>query len=266
MGISVHRAACTFSIISCLFCFFASPSSFARPPLVLSTFAGPPLSNKEQTGYYDLILKEAFRRAGIAIEIVQLPAERSLANANQGVTDGDFVRVAGLNSIYPNLLQVREKVTDFEFVGFSRNTSIATTGWESLKPYDVAIVRGWKILETNIVGTRSLVRVKDQNLLFTLLKNNRVDIVVYSRFEGYEMIRQVGIRDAVILEPPLAVKEMFLYLNKRHETLVPVIEEKLKAMKRDGSIALIKKPYMPSVFDLQIRLPQAQLPFMFSKI
>ena len=241
MGSSVYKIIQGFFTISCLFWCFATPNSFAQSPLILSTFAGPPLSNKDQTGYYDLILIEAFNRAGIAIEIVQLPAERSLANANQGVTDGDFVRIAGLNSIYPNLLQVSEKLTDFEFVGFSRNVSIATTSWQSLQPYDVAIVRGWKILETNIVGSRSLVRVKDQNLLFTLLKNNRTDIVIYSRFEGYEMIRQLGIKDARILDPPLAIKEMFLYLNKKHQSLIPIIDEKLKEMKRDGSFDLITK-------------------------
>ncbi len=217
--------------------------------MVLSTFAGPPLSNTSSTGFYDLVLKEAFRRAGVPIEIIQLPAERSLQNANQGITDGDFVRIAGLDAIYPNLVRVEEKITDFEFVGFSKNVLIPITGWEDLRPYDIAIVRGWKILEENIVGSRSLVMTKDQNLLFTLLKNDRVDIVVYSRFEGYEVINTMNLKDARALEPPLAVKEMYLYLNKKHQDLVPAIAYHLKEMKRDGSFEKIRaetlSPFIP---------------------
>jgi polar amino acid transport system substrate-binding protein len=215
-------------------------SCHGQAPLVLSTFAGPPLSNQEGTGFYDQVLLEAFARAGVAVEIIQLPAERSLRNVNQGITDGDFVRIAGLDTLYPDILQVAEKIDDFEFVGFAKNGAITTTGWESLTPYDVAIVRGWKILENNIQGVRSLVRTKNQRLLFTLLENNRADIVVYSRFEGCEMLRQLGINDVTVLNPPLAVREMFLYLHKKHQDLAPVIAGHLRQMKADGTFAAIR--------------------------
>jgi polar amino acid transport system substrate-binding protein len=243
------RAINIFTLIFCLISFIPTVNSAAQPSLTLTTFAGPPLSNNDQTGFYDLVLKEAFHRAGVAIDISQLPAERSLINANDGITDGDFVRIAGLDSVYPNLLRIPEKIADFEFVGFSRNVSISTPGWKSLQPYDVAIVRGWKILEKNIVGSRSLVRTKDQRLLFTLLEKNRADIVVYSRFEGYGIISQLGMKGVHVLEPPLAVREMFLYLNRKHQALVPVIANHLKEMKRDGTYAAIKeKTLAPFLF------------------
>ena len=160
--------------------FIGVTKGFAEPPLILSTFAGPPYSTTEKSGMYDLILKEAFARLGREIDIIQLPAERSLTNANQGITDGDFVRISGLEKIYPNLVRVPEKIVDFDFIAFSRHINIKTTGWETLIPYDIAIVRGWKILEKNIVGTQSLVRAKNQQILFTLLDKDRTDIVVYS--------------------------------------------------------------------------------------
>lgn len=227
-----------------------SSNTFAQS-LTLSTFAGPPLSNSNQTGLYDLIIKEAFRREGINIKIIQLPAERSLKNANEGITDGDFVRIKGLETIYTNLLRLPEKITDFEFVGFSKNASITITDWESLKPYDIAIVRGWKILETNIIGCRSLVKTKNQDLLFTMLQKNRIDIVIYSRFEGYELIHKLGIDGVHALEPPLEVKEMYLYLNKKHRKIVQSLSNHLKTMKKDGSFNLIKSkvltPYLKGI-------------------
>ncbi len=204
-------------------------------PLKLTTFAGPPLSKPDQTGFYDLVLLEAFERAGVPIAISHLPAERSLTNANDGITDGDFVRISGLARLYPNLIQVPAKITDFEFVAFSKDASIQLKDWASAKPYHVGIVRGWKILEENLSGSASLTRVKNQKLLFTLLDKGRANIVVYSRFEGYEMIKHLGLTGVKALEPPLAVREMFLYLNKKHTRLIPVISEALKDMKQDGT-------------------------------
>ncbi|MBU4133676.1 MAG: transporter substrate-binding domain-containing protein, partial [Proteobacteria bacterium] len=227
---------------------FLSDRGYAQEPLMLTTFIGSPLSKQDQTGFYDLVLIEAFRRAGRNVIISHLPAERSLTNADTGITDGDFVRISGLNSRYPNLLEVPEKITDFEFVAFTWRPDIQIKDWSSCKPYNVAIVRGWKILETNLEDVSSLVKVKDQRLLFAMLAKQRTDIVVYSRFEGYEMINQLNLKTVRVLEPPLATREMFLYLNKRHRLLVPAITKHLQIMKQDGSFEQIiektLKPYL----------------------
>lgn len=231
-----------------LFLIFVPSSQAAAAPLVLSTFTGPPLSNKTRTGMYDHILIEAFKKIGKQIEILHLPAERSISNANSGITDGDFVRVPGLDKLYNNLIRVPEKITDFEFVAFSKNHDIKIAGWESLGPYNVAIVRGWKILEENIVGTSSLVRTKNQRLLFTLLEKDRADIVIYSRFEGFAVIKNLGFKQIKALEPPLAMREMFLYLNKKHAHIVPDLVLSLKKMKTDGTYEEIRNrtltPYL----------------------
>lgn len=213
----------------------------AAPSLNLSTFAGPPLSTIDRKGFYDLVLTEAFNRSNVTIGISHLPAERSLLNANTGLTDGDFVRIKGLEKLYPNLVQVPEKITDFEFVGFSKNHEIRIKNWEDCKPYNVAIVKGWKILEANLDGVRSLKKVKNQKQLFALLANNRTDIVIYSRFEGYEMIKQLKLKNIHTLEPPLATKEMFLYLNKKHEKIILKISENLQHMKQDGTFKRIQE-------------------------
>lgn len=109
------------------------------------------------------------------------------------------------------------------------------TSWAALQPYDVAIVRGWKILEKNIVNTRSLVRAKNQKLLFKLLENDRADIAVYSRLAGGAYIRSQGLKEIMVLEPPLAVREMYLYLNKKHDQLIVPLAQALREMRVDGT-------------------------------
>jgi polar amino acid transport system substrate-binding protein len=220
----------------------------AQQSFVLTTSMAPPLSREDQTGFYDQVLIEAFLRVDQTVKITHLPTERSITNANSGISDGEFPRISGLERLYPNLLKVPEKIVDFEFVAFTWRPDIQLKDWASCKPYNVAIVRGWKILETNLTEARSLVKVKNQKLLFSLLGKHRTDIVVYSRFEGKEMIKQLGLKSVRVLEPPLATREMFLYLNKKHLQLVPVIADQLRSMKHDGTYDRILKktlgPYL----------------------
>ena len=244
----MHKQFIVFVFILALLCM--SDDGQAQDKLFLTTFVGAPLSKADQTGFYDLVLIEAFRRAEQPISISHLPAERSLTNANIGITDGDFVRVSGLKSLYPDLIEVQEKITDFEFIAFTWKPDIQLKDWSSCKPYNVAIVRGWKILETNLSDVSSLIRVKDQRLLFIMLAKQRADIVVYSRFEGYEMIRQLNLKTVRAVEPPLATRAMFLYLNKKHGLLAEKIAKHLKTMKQDGTFNQIiektLKPYLKS--------------------
>lgn len=218
---------------------------YAQQPLSLNTFAGPPLSTPDHNGYYDRILLEAFSRLKIPITIGHLPAERSLQNADRGIDDGDFVRIAGLEKRYVNLVMVPEKLDDFEFVVFATTVNLADSSWAALTPYHVGIVRGWKILEEHLAGVKELIDVKNQEQLFTLLKNGRVDVVIYARHEGYGLAKQLGIVNCRVLEPPLAVRPMHLYLNKKHAGLVAPLAEVLKKMRAEGVIANIARQTLP---------------------
>jgi len=217
-------------------------------PLLITTSMTSPLSRVDMTGFYDQVLIEAFRRAELPIRIAHLPTERSITNAELGITDGEFPRISGLESLYPNLIRVPVKIDDFEFVAFTWRNDIQIEDWDSCKPYNVAIVRGWKILEANLADVKSLVSVDNQQILFTLLAEHRKDMVIYSRFEGQEMIEALDLDSIRVLEPPLATREMFLYLNRKHLAVVPEIEEQLRSMKHDGTYDRILEetlgPYM----------------------
>jgi|APSaa5957512622_1039677.scaffolds.fasta_scaffold52404_2 polar amino acid transport system substrate-binding protein len=243
---AMRKLIAIFIFTSGLLCW--SGVSYAQQQLVLTTSMTSPLSSEDQTGFYDQILIEVFRRVNQPVLITHLPTERSITNANLGVTDGEFPRISGLNRLYPNLHEVPEKIVDFEFVAFTWRPNIQLKDWTSCKPYNVAIVRGWKILEANLADVKSLVKVKNQKLLFTLLGKHRTDIAVYSRFEGYAMIEQLGLESVRVIEPPLAKREMFLYLNKKHLPLIPALAKQLRSMKQDGTYDRIYKmtlgPYL----------------------
>ncbi len=212
-----------------------STTHAANKILVLNTAFIDPLSNEKQTGFVDSIVNEALNRIGYDLESVRLPAERALLNANAGIDDGDLLRIGGLQEIYPNLIQVPEKIMDMEFVVFTRHLSFPVSGWQSLKPWSVAIITGWKILEQYITETAELTKVKNVDLLFKLLLKDRTDVIVYSRWIGLAYIKQHNLKSIKILEPPLGRRSMYVYLHRKHRHLVPELAASLRSMKRDGS-------------------------------
>lgn len=220
----------------------------AQPTLVLNTANAPPNSTRDHTGLGDRVVKEACARMGWNVEIVQLPSERALLNANAGIDDGNFARVEGIDVIYTNLIRVPEEITQFQFVAFSKKLSFKTIGWETLNPYNIAIVTGWKILETNIVNTRSLIKVKDESSLFRLLDENRADLVVYDMMQGLALCKSMDISDITVLAPPMAVKSMYIYLHKKHVDLVPSLTESIRKMKEDGTYKRIVSETIPEAF------------------
>ncbi|MEH6405557.1 MAG: transporter substrate-binding domain-containing protein [Sneathiella sp.] len=243
------KYTCSISLIMPILLFLVSGyNALADETLVLNTTVSVPLSNKSITGVTDLQLAEVFKRAGIAMEIEHLPAERSLINADKGIDDGTFLRVSGLNRIYQNLVEVPESFMDFEFVAMSKNGKINIQNWESLQPYSLGIINGWKIVEENTKNAKTVTTVQNVDQLFRLLELDRADIIIYEKLRALVALGKNPIENVVILEPAIVQKPMFLYLNKKHEHLIPKIVDALRSSKADGTHEFLMnkalKPYL----------------------
>ncbi len=208
-------------------------STGAAAELVINSGRKEPFTTEDGTGFYDVLVKALFGRLGIEARCVRLPSERALINADAGIDDGNIARIAGLEETYPNLLRVPGKIIDFEFMAFTADADFKVSGWDSLAPYNVGFITGWKIFETSISKARSVTQVRNPGQLFTLLENRRVDVVMFDRWGGLWWIRAHGVA-AHALEPPIAVREMYLYLNKKHEALIPRVSAALAQMKENG--------------------------------
>lgn len=207
----------------------------ARPSLTLATGALPPLtSSPGQTGFLDALAREVFGRIGIDATVVRLPVERALINADAGIDDGDMFRASGFEKDYPNLLQIPEKVLDFEFVAYTMQAEVQVRDWADLARYSVGYVTGWKIYERNVKTTRDVTAVRGLELLFPLLAARRAEVVLLDRWQGLWLAREAGLVVRA-LAPPLARVPMFAYLHRRHEALVKPAAAALAEARRDGS-------------------------------
>ena len=217
--------------------------------LILNTAFGAPISTPDRTGFFDRLMRAVFSALGHAVAIQSPPAERALMLADAGIDDGDGPRIPGLDNVwnYPNLVRVPEKLLDVEFNAFTLQEGIAVSQWDDLAAYQVGIVTGWKILEQKLAEHPGLVKVKDPDRLFLLLKNSRAEVVVIDRFSGVEAARHLGIEGLRILQPALVVTPMYLYLNRRHAGLARRVADELRAMKHDGRYRTIYRETLSHV-------------------
>jgi len=219
--------------ITCLVLYFLSlPAVLAGKSVVTVSTNNTPLDRQ----VLQAVSEEAFGRIGIDFRLTSLPSERSLRSANEGIVDGEGLRVSGLSGAYPNLVQVPEPYVRVSFVAFSRDPSIRLDGWESLKQYRVAFINGWKMFEMNATNARTVTKVDGPEQLFWMLDAGRVDLILYTKADGLALAAQMKLESEVFaISPALKEVDMYLYLNKRHQPLVPQVAAAIRSMKGDGS-------------------------------
>jgi len=181
------------------------------------------------------LVEEICGRLDIDVQMLSLPWARSIDEMNEGKLDAEGPRNPTVEKNYPDIVRVPEVFFTNDLVAFSRDSNIRLSGWDSLRPYRVAYVRGWKIYENNVKEVKKLDILDSEKALFKFLDAGRTDVALAARILGFKIIHDLNLKGIVVVEPPLIVKKMYLYMNKKHTKLAQVMAETLQGMKRDGT-------------------------------
>lgn len=220
-------------------------NAYADTTITLNSGTAEPFISADGGGYYGELAREIFARVGISAKAIRLPSARSIINANEGIDDGVIGRIAGMDEKYKNLIMIPEPVVRLQFVAYSLDQKISIESWDSFKPYSVGYIRGWRIYEKNLPQTKSLTIVNNAEQLFKLLMNGRAELIMFEYYRGTWWNEYLG-ANAHIIGSPVAEKDMYLYMHKKHKDLVPKITEAFKAMKQDGTFQKIRDKTLPS--------------------
>jgi len=207
----------------------------AMEKIIFNTGIRDPFTTNQNDGFIDQIIHETFRRIGVDAKlIVYQNSAKALTNANNGIDDGAALRIQGLEQKFPNLIRISEKLMDNEFVAYSMNKPIATDDWSSMDGATIAYINGWQIFQNNLVDHKTTTLTKNAQQMFDLLSSGKVDHMLYERWQGLWRAQQLDI-NIQVSEPPLAKREMFMYLNVKHAGLVDKASAALVQMKQDGT-------------------------------
>ena len=234
---------CKHFIFTLLFFQLFATTTIASTSITLNAGTREPFVTEDGGGFYGELVKELFSRLDIDAKVTLLPSSRSIINANMGIDDGVIARTKGMEKKYKNLIRIPVPVVKFKFVAYSLDKKIPFTDWDSLKPYSVGIIRGWQIYEKNVVNTKALTTVTNAEQLFKLLLNRRSDLILFELYRGSWWNKHLNAK-AHLIGSPIAEKDMFIYMNKKHEALIPKITKALEDLKKDGGFQRIEDKYL----------------------
>ena len=202
----------------------------ADPMIRLANFYSSKQSLSEK------VLEQAYKRLHIEMSIIYFPAARTLWLANNGTVDGEVARLAGLEKTYPNLLKVNIPISVISPCVYTKNETYFTVqGWQSLKPYRVAYLRGVKMIKRNLNALSiESEGVATTEQAFMMLEHNRVDIVISDINQTANLLPKYP--DIKMLSPAVDSFPAYHYLNKKYADLVPKVEAVLQQMIDDKTI------------------------------
>jgi len=210
------------------------------------------LENSPSSLIYSKILKEVYKRAGIPLDFVVMPTQRSLVQSSNGLIDGELVRIYKVGEIYPTLIRVPTPYTFFESTAFSKIPDVLPEeGWNGLSDYRVGMVRGMKHAEWGLKDIESVVAVNITKQLFDMLEYGRIDIAVTSRISGLYFINEYDLQPLYTVEPALQSHDLYHYLHEKNKQYIPVLDETIRAMKESGELIRLKEKFIAKLMESQ---------------
>ncbi len=203
------------------------------------------LENSPSSLVYSKVLKEVYKRAGIPLDFVVRPTERSIVESSNGVLDGELVRIHKVGELYPTLIRVPTPYTFFESTAFSLIPDILPEeGWNGLSDYRVGMVRGMKHAEWGLKDIEKVVTVNITKQLFDMLKFGRIDIAVTSRISGLYFIKNYDLQPMYVVKPALQNHDLYHYLHEKNKQYIPILDETIRTMKKSGELTRLKEKYI----------------------
>ncbi|HEY2977934.1 MAG TPA: transporter substrate-binding domain-containing protein [Burkholderiaceae bacterium] len=197
------------------------------------------------------ILVAVYKRLGITVEFMDLPAKRSLLESSEGRADGEVQRILAVQDQYPTLIPVQPSFNFIEPTAFVRKgISLRVEGWKSLAPHSIGIVRGVGSSERGTQGMRAVEPVTTMENLMQSLDAGRFEVAVNDRFSGLLVIRRLGLEGKVQpLEPPLEHIPLYHFLHERHRDLVPRVGQVIRSMQASGDLDRVRQHVMDGMLE-----------------
>ena len=121
---------------------FAGLLLFHGPVLALETIIANGVEGSADAKAGFAVVREAYKQIGYEIDMKWLPGATALERSNSGEVDAELQRIDGISRKFPNLIQVPIPINFLQGSVFATNVSFPVTGWYSLKPYRIGIVKG----------------------------------------------------------------------------------------------------------------------------
>ncbi len=203
----------------------------------------PPFYGEEMEGqgFMSEIILEAFDRAGYQADVKFMPWKRALETTKKGKHDGLYT--VWYRPEREEWFVYSDALPANELVFFKRKgDDISFSGYEDLKPYTIAVVRGYAAPPGFEEAGLTTAEGKDDEENLRKLRKGRVDLALIDRIVAQHTINRVmpdAAEQLVWLEPPVHVEVQYLVLSKAaddHQAILAAFNGALAEMRADGTL------------------------------
>jgi len=184
-----------------------------------------------------IVIPKIYNNLGISVDITPLPGKHAQHVATTGIKDGEIMRIFTYGEENPSTIRVPTPYYYLETMPFvleGSNVSIVQAA--DLKNYRLVKVRGVK--HTNNI-TEGLVNVHEANStenMLRLLTSGQVDVALTNTIDGILVSKRLGLRNISPLKYPLATLPLYHYIHKKHQALVPLVDNEIRRLKANGEL------------------------------
>lgn len=188
----------------------------------------------------DLILGEAFQRIGTkSFSLKSMPGNRSLSMVYNGTYIAEAARVSKFVK-NKEIIKVEESICYLNVHTYTIERGIKIKKWPDLIEYNVATLRGAKILEAKFKNMKMKHPVQffttPKQLFFALSSKNRdVEVVLSSDAVFDSIIKSNNDKNIYKSTDPLLRLKLYTLFNKKFKDLASKLSDTLLLMKNDGS-------------------------------
>lgn len=181
------------------------------------------------------VMREAFRRIGLTMQLHDVPLPRGLPMADSGELDADLIRPKSIDGRFPHLIRLSVPVVMLDFAAYGRTANIRSMGRDEMRRLAFGVPRGMLSAQKLVEGLNAT-EGPTLAALFEMLSVGRFDIAVLPYAEAEVVIRQTK-GPAVYIWPQYWGSEpLYFVLNRKHQALVAPLEQALAQMEGEGLI------------------------------
>mgnify|MGYP000336128697 CR=1 FL=1 len=185
------------------------------------------------------VLKEAYRKIGIEVDIYYTSGRRSLLISSAGTVDGEVSRVEAVGKIFTSLERIEIPLMQLETAVFISQTHSEDWSFDDLPKLRVGYLNGATKMEAFTKGFPDVWVGHSNRELFEMLLAGHLDAVVTSLETGRVTARQVGAEGIVVMERLVQQENLYHYLHRKNRDLAPKITAVLKQMTESGELEAI---------------------------
>lgn len=208
------------------FLLFSSSSFAAVQTITLSRGTDAVLQD-----FSELILRNAYKKIGIQLEVIHVPIARSLVLANTGIVDGDVSRISGIEDQFKNLVIVPIAINAIDIRIFAYNEAFVTNNKALKGSTRAGCVRGIILVE-KIIKERGITcqMANSYEQAISLLNKKKVDFLILPLTIGVYFQGIDSTFAASHYGESLGNEPLFHYLHIKHKHLANELTQVLEDM------------------------------------